>query len=67
MLTPAKGTPMPELDRELRVRALELAVSTHEGHEAVARATNYYAFLTGTSDRSPRETVNAALDAAGVK
>lgn len=51
-------------DRELRLQCLQLASSA--GYDAVTLARDFYAFVTGESDKSPRERITAALDAANV-
>lgn len=61
-----KGTDMMY---DLRQRALELALGSYDDAPTDAvleRAEAFYNFLTQLSS-SPRETINAALDKAGVK
>lgn len=52
-------------ETEVALRCLELANSEMLANaQVVERAEAFYAFATG---QTPRETINAALDRAGVK
>lgn len=42
-------------DEQLRLEALRLAVQSGRGGDIVKDAQAFYAFLTGKSDRTPRE------------
>ncbi len=62
-----KGSPMLSPDEtDLRLQCLSLAVSVEHGSETVKLARDFHAFVTGTSDKTPRERICAALDAANV-
>lgn len=52
-------------EQEMRARILEMA-SRADPHGAVDLARGYLAFVTGESDQSPREKIDAALEVAGV-
>lgn len=52
-------------EREMRARLLELA-TRQDVQPPVKLATEYLAFVTGTSDRTPRETIDATLNEAGI-
>lgn len=48
-----------------RTRCLELALQ-HFPSDAISKAGEFYAFVSGATNPSPREQINAALDEAGV-
>lgn len=48
---------------EIRFRCLELAV----GYGAPDLCEQFLAFVTGKSDQTPRQAIDAALDAANVR
>jgi len=50
----------------LGVASAVLAKDANPG-DTVARAQRYYDFVTGASSKSPREQIEAALDAANVR
>lgn len=49
-------------DQEMRIEALRLAVAA--GHPDLCQ--RFYEFLTGKSDQTPRQIIDAALEAANV-
>lgn len=51
-------------DQALRLRCLELAV---EARADVDAARRYYAFVTGEDAKTPRQIIDAALEATGVR
>lgn len=51
---------------ELRERMLDLAISTGNS-DVIGTARRFIAFVTGESDMSPREKINAAMDQADVR
>lgn len=64
----AKDPPMDMQDIEIRLRCAEIATTaTSMGGNSAQTAREIYAFVTGKSDQTPREVVDAALDKAGVK
>lgn len=63
---PTKETAMSPQEQEIRLECLKLAARDRVcGAEAVANADRYYVFLT-TEKQTPRQTIDAALDKAGV-
>lgn len=69
-------TQMSEEEMRFRLECLRLAtgiatsiIEAEAGNagDTVARAQRYYDFITGASAASPRDAINAALDAANVK
>lgn len=52
-------------DEELRARLIELAARS-DPYGAVKLATEYLAFVKGETDLTPRQKIDAALEAAGV-
>ncbi len=65
LFNPQESTMNSPDDQELRLKCLSLAAG--DPYQAVRLARDFYAFVTGESDLSARDKVNAALDAAGVK
>ncbi|MCB4862977.1 hypothetical protein K7W03_25680 [Sphingobium sp. PNB] len=55
-------------DIEIRLECLRLANAGfgERPEDIVARARAYHVFLTGKSDQTPRQIIDAALDKAGV-
>lgn len=53
-------------DHALRIRCLELATQTQAG-EPVDIARQFYAFVVGEDNRTPRQIIDAALEAANVR
>jgi hypothetical protein len=60
-------------DREMRIRCLEIATGSQisvspdfDAAGVVYRARAYYDFVTGTSDLTPRQKIDAALDQSNV-
>ena len=53
------------VEQELRLRCVDLAMRGDPAN-VVHTARAIYAFVTGESDKTPREKVNAALDEANV-
>ena len=49
-------------DQEMRIEALRLAVAAGQPDLHIA----FYEFLTGKSDQTPRQIIDAALEAANV-
>lgn len=62
--------PIMERDRELeelRIRCLNAAQShTASSEERLAVAQKFFDFVMGQAPKTPRETITAALDAAGL-
>ena len=52
-------------DRQLRLECLRLAVDTHDP-DKIAVARRFYAFVACEDDQTPRQRIDAALDAADV-
>lgn len=50
-------------DQEMRLECLRLAVQM----QLPDMAREFYAFVTGASDQTPREQIDAALDKANVR
>lgn len=63
-----KRTMLTPEQTELRLQCLHLAVNGYSEHptETVKRAQAYHDFLTGKSNQTPREVIDAALTKAGV-
>ncbi|MGN6124778.1 MAG: hypothetical protein ACTHOJ_17675 [Sphingomonas oligoaromativorans] len=61
----ARAGPLDEAGLRLECLRLSVAVPEHWQH-TVERAQAYFDFITGASAMSPREAINAALDAANV-
>ncbi len=59
-------TALSDYERDQRLECLKLAVESTGSADAVALARDFYAFVTGESDKSPREIIDAALDQANV-
>lgn len=61
---------MSVADRELRLECMRLAVSLAApgqlASDVAADASVYFAYITGTLDKTPRQTIESALDQAGV-
>lgn len=53
-------------DQEMRFRCLRLAVERQTG-APIADAHKFHDFVTGKSDQTPRQMIDAALDQADVK
>lgn len=65
-------SPMPRDrdDEQLRLDCLKLGISWCESfgeQDALVSANKFYAFVTGQSDKTPREAIDAALAEAGIK
>lgn len=59
-------------EEQLRIEALRLALAQQASFQAyetdvVKTAAEFYAFLLGQSDKTPREAIDAALAEAGIK
>lgn len=56
---------MTEQEQDLRLRCLELAVRAPG--DPMTNARDFHAFVTGEDAKTPRQTIDAALEAANVR
>lgn len=56
---------MTEYQEELRLKCLELAVRAPG--DPMANARDFHAFVTGEDAKTPRQVIDAALEAANVR
>lgn len=52
---------------EIRIECLKLALGNPHATDAVAEAQRYWNFVTGLPAKTPRELIDEALEAAGVR